>query len=182
MRYTFCINSLWTPVVMWCVWRRGSRSPRKNVKSKHSSRQVTRPRHSHSLLECWWSRTVWNLSVYHSLLSLIISFPVIVSFKDTEEEEEMICLADPSRFITDPDFCYQEFARKEEDHFQVFRVQVSVFIAVNVSVWLCVLLFFLFLLGFWLAGWCLLKTLAQFYYSQPLKCICATVWSTLRCW
>uniref|UniRef100_A0A669C9A0 Sestrin 4 n=1 Tax=Oreochromis niloticus TaxID=8128 RepID=A0A669C9A0_ORENI len=62
--------------------------------------------------------------VYHSLLSLIISFPVIVSFKDTEEEEEMmICLADPSRFITDPDFCYQEFARKEEDHFQVFRVQ-----------------------------------------------------------
>lgn len=51
-----------------------------------------------------------------------------------EEEEEMICLADPSRFITDPDFCYQEFARKEEDHFQVFRVQVSVFIAVNVSV------------------------------------------------
>uniref|UniRef100_I3JD96 Sestrin 4 n=1 Tax=Oreochromis niloticus TaxID=8128 RepID=I3JD96_ORENI len=64
------------------------------------------------------------LNVYHSLLSLIISFPVIVSFKDTEEEEEMmICLADPSRFITDPDFCYQEFARKEEDHFQVFRVQ-----------------------------------------------------------
>lgn len=46
----------------------------------------------------------------------------------------MICLADPSRFITDPDFCYQEFARKEEDHSQVFRVQVSVFIAVNVSV------------------------------------------------
>uniref|UniRef100_A0A3Q3QN00 Uncharacterized protein n=1 Tax=Monopterus albus TaxID=43700 RepID=A0A3Q3QN00_MONAL len=29
----------------------------------------------------------------------------------------------PSRFITDPDFCYQEFARREEDHFQVFRVQ-----------------------------------------------------------
>uniref|UniRef100_A0A3Q1BCM2 Uncharacterized protein n=2 Tax=Percomorphaceae TaxID=1489872 RepID=A0A3Q1BCM2_AMPOC len=35
----------------------------------------------------------------------------------------MICFADPSRFITDPDFCYQEFARREEDHFQVFRVQ-----------------------------------------------------------
>ncbi|KAF7654118.1 hypothetical protein LDENG_00073750 [Lucifuga dentata] len=42
---------------------------------------------------------------------------------DVEEEEEMVCLADPSRFITDPDFCYQEFARREEDHFQVFRVQ-----------------------------------------------------------
>uniref|UniRef100_A0A3Q3JP12 Uncharacterized protein n=1 Tax=Monopterus albus TaxID=43700 RepID=A0A3Q3JP12_MONAL len=35
--------------------------------------------------------------------------------------DEMICFADPSRFITDPDFCYQEFARREEDHFQVFR-------------------------------------------------------------
>ena len=45
-------------------------------------------------------------------------------FLDMEEEEEMICFADPSRFITDPDFCYEEFARREEDHFQVFRVQV----------------------------------------------------------
>lgn len=41
-----------------------------------------------------------------------------------EEEEEMIFLADLTRFITDPDFCYQEFARREDDHFQVFRVQV----------------------------------------------------------
>ncbi|XP_036425046.1 sestrin-3 [Colossoma macropomum] len=39
-----------------------------------------------------------------------------------EEEEEMMCSTDPSRF-TDPDFGYQEFARREEDHFQVFRVQ-----------------------------------------------------------
>lgn len=69
-----------------------------------------------------------------------------------EEEEEMICLADPSRFITDPDFCYQEFARKEEDHFQVFRVQVSVFVAVNVSVWLCVGFCFLFWVSDCLAG------------------------------
>lgn len=37
----------------------------------------------------------------------------------------MVCFADPTRFITDPDFCYQEFARREEDHFQVFRVQVG---------------------------------------------------------
>lgn len=42
---------------------------------------------------------------------------------DVEEEEEVICLADSSRFITDPDFCYQEFARREDEHFQVFRVQ-----------------------------------------------------------
>uniref|UniRef100_A0A3P9I622 Uncharacterized protein n=2 Tax=Oryzias latipes TaxID=8090 RepID=A0A3P9I622_ORYLA len=41
----------------------------------------------------------------------------------TEEEEEMICFADPSRFITDPDFCYQEFSRREEDRFQVLRIQ-----------------------------------------------------------
>lgn len=41
-----------------------------------------------------------------------------------EDEEEMIYSADPSRFITDPAFGYQEFARREEDHFQVFRVQV----------------------------------------------------------
>uniref|UniRef100_A0A3Q3W454 Uncharacterized protein n=1 Tax=Mola mola TaxID=94237 RepID=A0A3Q3W454_MOLML len=42
-----------------------------------------------------------------------------------EEEEEVICFADPTRFITEPDFCYQEFARREEDHFQVFRVQLQ---------------------------------------------------------
>lgn len=29
-----------------------------------------------------------------------------------------------ARFTTDPDFCYQEFARREDDHFQVFRAQV----------------------------------------------------------
>lgn len=42
---------------------------------------------------------------------------------DLEEEEEVICFADSSCFITDPDFCYQEFARRDDDHFQVFRVQ-----------------------------------------------------------
>lgn len=41
------------------------------------------------------------------------------------EEEETVCFADPTRFITDPGFSYQEFARREEDHFQVFRVQVG---------------------------------------------------------
>ncbi|CAL8356533.1 unnamed protein product [Merluccius merluccius] len=40
-----------------------------------------------------------------------------------EEEETDVYLAEPSRFISDPDFRYQEFARREEDHFQVFRVQ-----------------------------------------------------------
>ncbi|XP_053735026.1 sestrin-3 isoform X2 [Synchiropus splendidus] len=42
---------------------------------------------------------------------------------DMDEEEDLIFLADASRFITDPDFCYEEFARREDDHFQVFRVQ-----------------------------------------------------------
>ncbi|XP_057206083.1 sestrin-3 [Triplophysa rosa] len=42
---------------------------------------------------------------------------------DAEEEEEAMCAADPSRFVTDPEFGYQEFTRREEDHFQVFRVQ-----------------------------------------------------------
>uniref|UniRef100_G3PXZ5 Sestrin 4 n=1 Tax=Gasterosteus aculeatus aculeatus TaxID=481459 RepID=G3PXZ5_GASAC len=42
---------------------------------------------------------------------------------DAEEEDETMCFTDPTRFITDPDLCYQEFARREEDHFQVFRVQ-----------------------------------------------------------
>uniref|UniRef100_H3DHD5 Sestrin 4 n=1 Tax=Tetraodon nigroviridis TaxID=99883 RepID=H3DHD5_TETNG len=42
---------------------------------------------------------------------------------EMEEEEETLCLADPTRFTTDPDFCYQEFGRREDDHFQVFRVQ-----------------------------------------------------------
>ncbi|TRZ02012.1 hypothetical protein DNTS_024175 [Danionella cerebrum] len=39
------------------------------------------------------------------------------------EEEEAELSADPSRFVTDPEFGYQEFARREEDHFQVFRLQ-----------------------------------------------------------
>ncbi|TNN47302.1 Sestrin-3 [Liparis tanakae] len=42
---------------------------------------------------------------------------------DIEEEEEMMCFTDPTHFITDPDLCYQEFARREQEHFQVFRVQ-----------------------------------------------------------
>lgn len=42
---------------------------------------------------------------------------------DVEDEEELYFSAEPSRFITDPDFSYQEFACREEDHFQVFRVQ-----------------------------------------------------------
>lgn len=51
--------------------------------------------------------------------------PVTASlFLDVEDEEEMLCLADSSRFITDPAFCYQEFARRDEDHLQVLRVQV----------------------------------------------------------
>uniref|UniRef100_A0A3Q2XQW2 Sestrin 4 n=1 Tax=Hippocampus comes TaxID=109280 RepID=A0A3Q2XQW2_HIPCM len=44
-------------------------------------------------------------------------------FSDVEEDDEMMCFADPSRFVTDPDFDYQDFARRDEDHFQVFRVQ-----------------------------------------------------------
>lgn len=52
-------------------------------------------------------------------------------FLDMEEEEETVCFADPTRFITDPDFCYQEFARREEDHFQVFRVQVGLVYLTN---------------------------------------------------
>uniref|UniRef100_A0A8C2XJX2 Sestrin 4 n=1 Tax=Cyclopterus lumpus TaxID=8103 RepID=A0A8C2XJX2_CYCLU len=35
----------------------------------------------------------------------------------------MMCFTDSTHFITDPDLCYQEFARREQDHFQVFRVQ-----------------------------------------------------------
>ncbi|XP_028975269.2 sestrin-3 isoform X2 [Esox lucius] len=42
---------------------------------------------------------------------------------ELEDEEELIKSADPSRFITDPEFGYQEFARREEDHYQVFWVQ-----------------------------------------------------------
>uniref|UniRef100_A0A8C2EVG3 Si:zfos-80g12.1 n=1 Tax=Cyprinus carpio TaxID=7962 RepID=A0A8C2EVG3_CYPCA len=40
-----------------------------------------------------------------------------------EQEDETMFSTDPSRFVTDPEFGYQEFARREEDHFQVFRVQ-----------------------------------------------------------
>ncbi|KAG5853048.1 hypothetical protein ANANG_G00068980 [Anguilla anguilla] len=44
-------------------------------------------------------------------------------YTDVDEEDELVCAADPSRFDSDPAFGYQEFARREEDHFQVFRVQ-----------------------------------------------------------
>nr|XP_023653493.1 sestrin-3-like isoform X1 [Paramormyrops kingsleyae]XP_023653494.1 sestrin-3-like isoform X1 [Paramormyrops kingsleyae] len=43
-------------------------------------------------------------------------------YADAEEEEEVTC-TEPSLFVTDPEFGYQEFARRDEDHFQVFRVQ-----------------------------------------------------------
>lgn len=77
-------------------------------------------------IQVTWCET-WAIATHepHSLATL--HFPTSLSsslFLDMEEEEEMICFSDPSRFITDPDFCYQEFARREEDHFQVFRVQV----------------------------------------------------------
>uniref|UniRef100_A0A3B4AWT9 Uncharacterized protein n=1 Tax=Periophthalmus magnuspinnatus TaxID=409849 RepID=A0A3B4AWT9_9GOBI len=55
----------------------------------------------------------------HRLDLLTLLFCVLL---DLEEEEEVICFTDLSRFITDPEFCYQEFARRD-DHFQVFRVQ-----------------------------------------------------------
>ncbi|XP_077388395.1 sestrin-3 isoform X2 [Festucalex cinctus] len=43
---------------------------------------------------------------------------------DVEDDDETMCSADPSRFVTDPDFGYQEFTRRDDDdHFQVFRVQ-----------------------------------------------------------
>uniref|UniRef100_A0A8C1K0X6 Si:zfos-80g12.1 n=1 Tax=Cyprinus carpio TaxID=7962 RepID=A0A8C1K0X6_CYPCA len=45
------------------------------------------------------------------------------SILDVEQEDETMFSTDPSRFVTDPEFGYQEFARREEDHFQVFRVQ-----------------------------------------------------------
>lgn len=35
----------------------------------------------------------------------------------------MTC-TEPSLFVTDPEFGYQEFACRDEDHFQFFRVQV----------------------------------------------------------
>lgn len=72
------------------------------------------------------------------------AFHCVCSFSDEEEEEEeTFCLADPTRFITDPDFCYQEFARREEDHFQVFRVQVGLlYLLIGVS---CNLGFYYFL-------------------------------------
>ncbi|KAI1902739.1 hypothetical protein AGOR_G00019110 [Albula goreensis] len=44
-------------------------------------------------------------------------------YTDKVEEEELVSAADPARFITDPEFGYQEFTSREEDHFQVFRVQ-----------------------------------------------------------
>uniref|UniRef100_A0A8C1YVN3 Si:zfos-80g12.1 n=1 Tax=Cyprinus carpio TaxID=7962 RepID=A0A8C1YVN3_CYPCA len=47
----------------------------------------------------------------------------VTMFLNAAEEDEAMFSADPSRFVTDPEFGYQEFARREEDHFQVFRVQ-----------------------------------------------------------
>uniref|UniRef100_A0A3B5MNC9 Sestrin 4 n=1 Tax=Xiphophorus couchianus TaxID=32473 RepID=A0A3B5MNC9_9TELE len=65
-----------------------------------------------------------NANVPQSESHGLPSIPVTDSlFLDVEDEEEMLCFADPSRFITDPDFCYQEFARRDEDHLQVLRVQ-----------------------------------------------------------
>lgn len=36
----------------------------------------------------------------------------------------MTCDTEPTRFVTDPEFRYQDFAPQEQDHFEIFRVQV----------------------------------------------------------
>lgn len=76
-------------------------------------------------IQVTWCET-WAITTHQPHLWTLCFPPLLSSslFLDMEEEEEMICFSDPSRFITDPDFCYQEFTRREEDHFQVFRVQV----------------------------------------------------------
>lgn len=143
------VDSLWTPAVTSFVWRRGFRSPRRSARKeksvccrhKHSSKQVTSSDDTRKqaaemfplVSDVYLQRhMVWNLSNYHSSATLIDALSAYPPshplssrlFLDMEEEEEIICFADPTRFRTDPDFCYQEFTRREEDHFQVFRVQV----------------------------------------------------------
>lgn len=92
--------------------------------------------HSHTLLHigrlCVMVQIPFNAAQAYMFVGLFLLTTVhslfctlSVSGSDAEEEEEeMMCSTDPSRFVTDPDFGYQEFARREEDHFQVFRVQV----------------------------------------------------------
>ncbi|XP_023649889.1 sestrin-3-like isoform X3 [Paramormyrops kingsleyae] len=40
-----------------------------------------------------------------------------------EEDEEVTCDTEPTRFVTDPEFRYQDFAPQEQDRFEIFRVQ-----------------------------------------------------------
>uniref|UniRef100_A0A3P8X990 Uncharacterized protein n=1 Tax=Esox lucius TaxID=8010 RepID=A0A3P8X990_ESOLU len=64
-----------------------------------------------------------NLTAVGRLVPASINFNPLPVISELEDEEELIKSADPSRFITDPEFGYQEFARREEDHYQVFWVQ-----------------------------------------------------------
>lgn len=146
----FCWQSLDSSCDIVCLKERIQKSQEEREKREERLLQTQTLQQTGNLLGRWYAQTswdflthfwwlsralnlghmVWNLSLishpYWRTLCASRPSPLLSSclFLDMEEEEEMICLADPMRFITDPDFCYQEFARREEDHFQVFRVQV----------------------------------------------------------
>lgn len=47
------------------------------------------------------------------------------SLSPSDLHGEAVSTADLSCYLQDPDFAYQDFARRDEDHTQIFRVQVS---------------------------------------------------------
>uniref|UniRef100_A0A3B3Q9W2 Sestrin 4 n=1 Tax=Paramormyrops kingsleyae TaxID=1676925 RepID=A0A3B3Q9W2_9TELE len=99
--------SPWTPAARWLVsGKRSSERRRRRTgrAPKHSRMRVRAPPCSPHV---WPSGACTSWCLYAS---------------DAEEEEEVTC-TEPSLFVTDPEFGYQEFARRDEDHFQVFRVQ-----------------------------------------------------------
>ncbi|XP_015421471.1 PREDICTED: sestrin-3 [Myotis davidii] len=58
----------------------------------------------------------------------VVSGDTFHSFPHSDFEDDMIITSDVSRYIEDPGFGYEDFARRGEEHLPTFRAQVSVVI------------------------------------------------------
>lgn len=60
-----------------------------------------------------------------SIVLYTVSFILKCSLLPLDFEDDMIITSDVSRYIEDPGFGYEDFARRGEEHLPTFRAQVE---------------------------------------------------------
>lgn len=60
-----------------------------------------------------------------SIVLCTVSFTLDCSLLSLDFEDDMIITSDVSRYIEDPGFGYEDFARRGEEHLPTFRAQVG---------------------------------------------------------